>query len=196
MEEHWKEITGYEGLYQISDQGRVKNVRTGRILRHWKNKGYPQVRLSKYGKGKHFFVHRLVAIMFIPNPNNLPEVNHRDENPQNPCVDNLEWCTKKYNQNYATINQRRSQKQKGVKRQPHTEEWKKYVSELLKKNPPTTKPIACYNLDGSLLRKFKTIKEAEIKGFGQSQNICRCAKGKRPTAYGYIWRYVDEREVI
>ena len=111
MEEQWKDIIiekngvtyDYTGLYQVSNLGRVRSLgndktRKERILKpKINNKGYLQVILCKNGKVKTFLVHRLVATAFIPNPDNLPVVNHRDENPLNNCVDNLEWCTQKYN---------------------------------------------------------------------------------------------------
>lgn len=106
--EEWKDITGYEGLYQVSNLGRVR--RSGKILKGgYNNKGYHTINLCKNGISKSFFVHRLVAIAFIPNPNNFPIVNHKDENPKNNCVDNLEWCTKSYNATYGTAKERKAQ---------------------------------------------------------------------------------------
>ena len=106
--EEWKDIIGYEGLYQVSNLGRVR--RSGKILKGgYNNKGYHTINLCKKGISKSFFVHRLVAIAFIPNPNNLPIVNHKDENPKNNCIENLEWCTYKYNANYGTARERQAQ---------------------------------------------------------------------------------------
>ena len=103
MIEDWKDISGYEGLYVVSNNGRVKNVRSGRVLRGIVNNlGYIMVGLSKSGKVKMVLVHRLVAKAFIENPDNFREVNHRDEDKANNIVDNLEWCDRKYNVNYGS----------------------------------------------------------------------------------------------
>ena len=116
MEEIWKDIEGYEGLYQVSNLGRVKSFpRKGthttkeRILKLTKsNKNYVIVILKNNYIQKAKSVHRLVAEAFIPNPNNLPQVNHKDENKLNNKVDNLEWCDNIYNCNYGTRNKRLS----------------------------------------------------------------------------------------
>ena len=112
IEEIWKPVVGYEGLYEVSSLGIVRSLdrydsrncfRKGRILKLNDNgRGYLDVQLCSNGKVKHHLVHRLVAEAFIPNPYNLPQVNHRDENPSNDNVDNLEWCDAKYNINYGT----------------------------------------------------------------------------------------------
>lgn len=102
MEEIWKEIDGFDGDYLVSNLGNVKSLKYGkeRILKPRIQSGYYKVLL--YNNKKHeYSIHRLVANAFIPNPNNLPQVNHKDENKLNNCVDNLEWCTRKYNQNYG-----------------------------------------------------------------------------------------------
>ena len=116
MEEEFRDVKGYEGLYQVSNIGRVKSLGNGnstcpyflkeRILSTTKRRNYLAVTLSKQGKRKMYSLHRLVAETFIPNPNNYPCVNHLDENKQNNSVDNLEWCTYKYNCNYGTRNER------------------------------------------------------------------------------------------
>lgn len=116
--EEWRDIEGYLGLYQVSNKGRVKSLnynRTGKeqILKNiLEPTGYYRVNLAKEGKWKHFTVHRLVCNAFIPNPNNLPCINHKDENKQNNSLQNLEWCTVKYNINYGTARLRQAQKNK------------------------------------------------------------------------------------
>lgn len=100
MKETWKDVVGYEGLYQVSDLGRVR--RNGRELSQSRNEhGYSRVSLCKNGKPKTLYVHRLVAEAFVPNPLGLPEINHKDENPSSNAASNLEWCTSGYNKNYG-----------------------------------------------------------------------------------------------
>ena len=109
MEEIWKDIVGYEGLYQVSNFGRVKNVNKNIIKKPTElSKGYLRIGLNKHGKAKKIYSHRLVAQAFIPNPNNLPCVNHKDCNPKNNCVDNLEWCTHKENNSYKNHHLKRN----------------------------------------------------------------------------------------
>lgn len=120
MTEIWRPIKGYEGLYEVSNKGRVKSlerysVKFGHqkelvdekpISLHKSSAGYMVVHLSKDGERKSKSVHRLVAQVFIPNPQGLPFINHKDEDPTNNHVDNLEWCTQKYNVNYGTAHKR------------------------------------------------------------------------------------------
>jgi len=132
VEEIWKDISNYEGKYEVSNLGRVRSLSyngTGEIkfLKQSTNKrGYKRVGLCKNGKMKNCYVHRLVAITFIPNPNNHKEVNHKDENPANNNVNNLEWCTSEYNNNYGTRNKRAGESKKG---KSFSEEHKKKLSE-------------------------------------------------------------------
>lgn len=101
-EEIWKPIDGFNSLYQISSLGRVKNVKRGTYKTPIKNwAGYMRVQLCINDTGKIFSIHRLVAIYFIPNPDNLPEVNHKDHIRSNNNVNNLEWCTRSYNAQYS-----------------------------------------------------------------------------------------------
>lgn len=102
MTEQWRSIKNYEGLYEVSNWGRVKNTRTGRVLKPMKNwKGYLNVILCKDGVHKTCKVHRLVAQAFLPNPNNHPQVNHINEDKTDNRVDNLEWCDGAYNVRYS-----------------------------------------------------------------------------------------------
>lgn len=107
MEEEWRPVKGYEGLYEVSNTGKVRSLYFGktRILSPCKNsQGYLQAVLCKDKVPKGLRVHRLVASAFIPNPNNKPEVNHIDGNKANNNVDNLEWCTREYNMRHACHN--------------------------------------------------------------------------------------------
>ena len=143
MPEIWKPVNGYEGIYEVSNLGRVKslNVRTlsssgkyytrkERMLKIATRKDrYQYVILCNCGLTKMYTIHRLVAQAFIPNPDNLPCVNHKDENPSNNCVDNLEWCDQKYNSNYGNCKKKRSKKSKAYH---NLLEVKKRQSEIMK----------------------------------------------------------------
>ena len=143
MEEIWKEIKDYSN-YMVSNMGRVKSLnymRTGRekiliLKKAGRNKKYFNIILYKDGKPKTFKVHRLVAEAFIPNPENYPCVNHKDENPSNNCVSNLEFCSYEYNNNYGTRNKKVSDT---LKQRAHiiTQETRNKMSEAKKgdKNP-------------------------------------------------------------
>ena len=114
-QEIWKDVKNYEGLYQISNLGRVKSMskfagfsyRKERILKTSLDKdGYVKVTLCKNNRTRFLSIHRLLAECFIPNSNNYPQINHKDENKQNNDLSNLEWCTCKYNINYGTRTKR------------------------------------------------------------------------------------------
>ena len=165
MEEIWKSIPGFED-YTVSNLGRVMN-KHGRIMKPSNHKqGYKLIGLKKdkklYGKQ----VHRLVALAFIPNPNNLPQVNHKDECKNNNCVDNLEWCDAKYNINYGTGISRSAASRKGRKM---SEETKHKISEI--KKGKRTSPNAEFKKGQKAWNKGKThseetrqkMKEAWIK---------------------------------
>lgn len=166
--EIWRDIEGYHN-YQVSNLGRVKSLnynKTGKekILKNSKNKdGYLFARLYKEGKVKTFKVHRLVAQVFIPNPDNLPQVNHKDENKTNNCVENLEWCTAQYNTNYGTHNERMA-KAKSLH-------------------------ILQFNKEGNFIRKWESIRDIERDLDFNNGNISKCCKGKYKTAYGFKWCY-------
>lgn len=128
MKEIWKDIEGYVGIYQVSNLGNVKRLRHEEFkcaqgyrvrkemqLKPTKDeKGYLHVGLCKDGGQITRRVHRLVAEAFIDNPNELPEINHKDENKENNAVDNLEWCTSSYNNNYGSVNASRSKTLKEI----------------------------------------------------------------------------------
>ena len=111
MIEEWKDVVGYEGLYQVSNFGNIKSLfRYKRQLKPVIRNGYESVKLCKNKNAKFVSVHRVVAEAFIPNPQKLPIINHKDENKQNNCVENLEWCTNVYNINYGNAQEKKAQK--------------------------------------------------------------------------------------
>ena len=150
MIEEWKDIKGYEGVYQVSNMGNVRTLdhfiidKSGRVQHikarilklHTYPNGYKDVMLQNNGVAKRHLVHKLVAIAFIPNPNNLPEINHKDESRDNNCANNLEWCTRKYNCNYGSYNAKRSRLAKG---RVMSEEQKEKLSKALKGRPSPNK---------------------------------------------------------
>lgn len=194
--EIWKDIKNYEGLYQVSNYGRVKSLEryteyqnclsndrigikskvNGKIMVGTIRFGYHYVGLTKNGKTKHFRVHRLVAEAFIENPNNLPIINHKDENKQNNRVDNLEWCDCKYNLNYGNS--------------------RKKLSTSMVKNIGVK--VIQKDKNGNLIAIYDSIQEASRTTGVPNQNINKVVhqkynKGrngkyyKRTTAGGYIW---------
>ena len=147
MEEIWKDKKDYEEHYQVSNCGRVKSIRFGkeRILKPVPNSfGYLFVKLCKDGKAKAFTVHRLVAEAFLDNPNNYKEVNHKDENKTNNVVTNLEWCDRKYNQNYGTRTEKCS------------------------------KPVLQYDLEGNFIKEWKSTAECGRNGYNYGNVAACC----------------------
>lgn len=175
MEEIFKDIYGYEGLYQISNLGRVKSLnynktRKEKILKYRKHRyGYLMVVLFKDGKRKEILVHRLVAQAFLPNLDNLPQVNHKDENKTNNCVENLEFCDAKYNSNYGTRNERVAKALTGAY------------------NTKKSKPVMC--IETGVIYQSTNEVQRQL-GFSRG-NISQCCNGKKNTSYKYHWKYVD-----
>lgn len=189
--EIWKDVKGYEGYYQVSNMGRVKSMR---VLKTPKNgvlcrkdsflstkathdKQYVTVALCRDGEKKQIQVHRLVAEAFIPNPKNLPCVNHKDENPSNNCADNLEWCTHEYNLQYSM-----------ERNKPYKTKRERPKNELL--------PLCAYTLSGEFVGRFDSVWDAiEKLGIesktprGARNNIRMCCRGRVKSACGYKWRY-------
>ena len=177
MNEIWKSIKGYEDIYQVSNLGRVKSldrelwngegffIKKGRILKPRTSTNYNRVQLS----GKDYYIHRLVAEAFIPNPNNLPQVNHKDENTRNNNADNLEWCTSKYNNNYGTRAERQAEKVRGVM--------------------INNKPIEQIDLNGNVIKRYKSAMQASKENNIDNSYICKVANGKKTKAGSFIWRW-------
>lgn len=185
--EKYKEIKGFEGLYEVSNYGNIRSLKRNKILRPRITRGYYHVTLCKNGILYYKLNHRLVAEAFIPNPDNLPCVNHKDENKLNNFVwvnedgsvdlekSNLEWCTYKYNSNYGTAIERQSAKLKGRKL---SEEWKRKISESKKgvfNNPLRSKPVVAVDSEGNVVHEFASTKEASRNGFSQG-NVAACCR--------------------
>ena len=164
--EEWKDIKGYEGLYQISNKGRVKSLyNKSKILRPGKRKGYFFVWLYKNKKRKQYSIHRLVAEHFLLNPDNLPVVNHKDENKLNNNVENLEWCTVEYNNNYGTANDKRTGRH--------------------------NKRILCVETN-QIFYGSKDVINRMFDGKGNSSVIRDHLRGRTKSAYKYHFKFIDE----
>lgn len=169
--EIWEKIDGYEE-YFVSNHGNIKSTKRGveKILKPAKDKkrGYLRVNLWKNHKGHSYTVHKLVANAFIPNPNNLPQINHKDENKENNHIKNLEYCTNKYNLNYGTRKERISKKR--------------------------GKPVIQFDLNMNFIKKWNgTIQASKQTGINEG-NIWECCNHKRKTARGYVWKYEEEMQ--
>lgn len=181
--EEWKDVIGYEGLYQVSNEGRVKSLeryvdsKNGskrfekeKILKYCITKnGYPSVILAKFGTRKLKKIHRLVGETFIPNPDNLPQINHKNEDKTDNRVENLEWCNQYYNNHYGTKYQRQ------IKTQMNREDCSKIVYQ--------------YSLNGQLITIWPSINEIERKMKILRQGITAVCLGKRKTYKGYKWSF-------
>ncbi len=188
--EVWKPIPNYEE-YEVSNLGRVKRLAYDKpvcgggaqhcneriLLPQRRRFNYQAVALSKNDKVKFFLVHRLVAIVFIPNPNNLPQVNHKDEDPSNNCVGNLEWCDQKYNSNYGTSKERIS---------------------LKLKNGVLSKPVQQYTIEAQFIKEYPSANEASRELGLAVSGIVNCCNGskKYTTCGGFIWKYTNSNKQV
>lgn len=162
----WFDIVGFEGLYQVSNEGNVKSIRNNITLKtHKDNRGYPAVRLSVNGKLTRKRLHRIVAEHFLPNPSKKPEINHKDGNKLNNHVSNLEWCTHLENVQHA------------------------HKTGLMTKLAP--KSIQMLDENGMIIREFYSIHEASREVGAEPSNIVKVCTGKRKTHKGYKWRYAN-----
>lgn len=162
MKEIWKDIQGYEGLYQVSNLGRVKSLKNRKILSPDISLGYERVTLFLDGKKSRFLVHRLVAQSFIPNPQNHRFINHKDENRSNNRMTNLEWCDASYNINYGHRNKKLSQKSNHV--------------------------IQC-ELDGTFIAEYASVPVAAKILNLKCSTLYQCCNNNVTSAYGYFWKY-------
>lgn len=175
--EVWKPVVGFEEYYEVSNLGRIRSLDRevysekgsfmrfyrGRILKLTDNgNGYLVVNL---GRGNRRHVHRVVAEAFLPNIFNLPFINHKDENPKNNEVSNLEWCTAKYNSNYGTATERRVKK--------------------------VSKPVRATNIKSGEVIEFESMKAAHRVGFDET-TIAQCCRGVFIQHKGYAWEFIKE----
>lgn len=169
MIETWKDISGYEGLYQISNVGRVRSLITGKILKELNSTaGYLQVVLYKNRISKRMLIHRLVAESFIHTPEKKRTVNHKNGDKHDNSVNNLEWATHKENMRHAYAT--------GLK------------INVGQKNNKRSIPVAQYDKNMRLIRIYPSLNEAGRSGY-RAEEICKCCKGKAKTTGGFIWKY-------
>lgn len=184
--EIWKIIDNFSS-YEISSYGRLRSTNhtvirgnnrpmtvKSKILTPDKNrKGYLMINLrSDDGKLKKVLIHRLVAQAFIPNPDNLPQVNHKDENKLNNHTNNLEWCTNKYNANYGSRGKR--------------------ISKSLTNNGKISKTILQFDKNNNLIREWVSMNQIKRELNYNPGNIYKCCRREYRQAYGYIWEYKNE----
>lgn len=183
MKEVWKDIEGYEGLYQVSNLGQVRSfprqgTRTKQIhilKPMFNHKGYLQVNLMKKGKMSSRRIHRLVAKAFIPNKERKEQVNHINGVKTDNRVENLEWCTNQENMTHSW--------KTGLR----TKEKTYYHG----KNHFRSVSVEQYTLQGNYIKKWYCVKDIERELGFDNRNICACCRGKKPTAYGYKWKYAS-----
>lgn len=172
--EYWVPAYGYEGRYEVSNWCRLKSLigKEKLLTPHYvKPDNRKLYSLTKDGKTKGILGYRLLAQSLIPNTDNLPQINHRDEDPTNDQVWNLEWCDAKYNSNYGSRNERIVE------------------TNNRRKTRNAEKPVLQYTKDGQLVNRYKSIPEAVNQTGFKRWGIQDCARNKAKSAYGYIWRY-------
>lgn len=172
MEEIWKPIENYENLYEVSTLGRIRSLYNYRgkyhILKPRLKKGYLQIGLRKHNKRCWYAVHRIVSKAFIPNPNNLPCVNHKNQNKLDNSVSNLEWCTYHYNNVYGDRIQKCIEK--------------------------TGKPVIKYDMKGTIIERYVSASEAARQNCCDLSQLTKCCRGLIKTVKGFSYTY--EREVM
>lgn len=168
--EIWKDVNGYEKLYQVSNLGRVKRFETQCVLKPDIRKGYCRVTIYKNSTKKNVSVHRLVAIAFINNPNNYMCINHKDELKENNNANNLEWCTQQYNINYGTRSKRAAS--------------------------TNSIPVIQKTLCGEIVKVFSSALQAQQETKIDKRRISDCVRGNKKTAGGFVWVFVyPERQL-
>lgn len=190
--EKWKLISKTNNLYAVSTLGRIMSMRDGRIMKTTiTNKGYELVITHVDGKQKGYTVHRLVAEAFLSNENNYPVINHKDENPLNNNVNNLEWCTSSYNNTYNDIHIKSGIKRRGRPSHNKMKTTKEYEN----------KEVLMLTKDNELIKVFNTVSEAsyyisELYGNKQvtaSSKIWNVIHNKGKTYLGYMWKMRDKK---
>lgn len=180
MQEIWKDIAGYENLYQVSNLGNVISLfRTNKpktLKPTPSNCGYYKVQLYKNGHPQMFYVHRLVAEAFIPNPNKKSQVNHIDGIKSNNCLTNLEWVSPSENQKHSISLGLRSSSP--------------MVGKIGKLNHQS-KPIMQFSKSGDLIKVWDCISDASRYFNCKPSNISNCASGRYKSSQGYVWKYTD-----
>lgn len=172
MVERWKDIEDFEGLYQISNMGNIKNTVTNKIRRQGTMRNeYKHICLCVGGVRKSLMVHRLVAVAFISNPKNLPQVNHLDEDKKNNVVTNLEWCSAKDNANYGTK----------IARQAKTRE----------DNGNTVKKRVLQMKGGKIIKIWDSIYGTKKGGFNH-RGVSNCCSGRVNSYAGYEWKRQED----
>lgn len=171
--EQWRDISDFEGLYQISSHGRINSLINQKVMKpRLKKNGYLQIGLYKKGEYKTFTLHRLVAMAFIPNPDMLPYVNHKDENKQNNNVENLEWCTPSYNLHCGSALDKLS---KATRNRPN---YKKGIKKVFQ-----------YSLEGVFIAEYPSVNEASRQTGIKQGTISSNCLGTSKSTHGYVFRY-------
>lgn len=187
--EIWKDIPGWEGYYQASNLGRIRSLdryeefmnnngkistrlRKGRVMKQTiVQNGYCVVTLC----GKRKYVHRIIAETFIPNPDNLPYINHKSEIKTENSAENLEWCDPKYNVNYGSGKEKNSKKQKN--------------------SPMKSLVVEQYTIDGKLVKVWPSLHEIRRVLNKSISYVQACCRNKAHTAYGFVWKYKEKEAV-
>lgn len=201
MEEIWKDIEGYEGFYQVSNLGNVKSLNYAHrgyqknLVPKCNNSGRLWVELVKHGAKKPMLIHRLVAMAFIPNPCNLPQINHRDENPKNNNVNNLEWCDQLYNNRYSLERHPERKIASIMRLEEYRNKWKRSYRTrgkgcTWKNGPHDKRKVDQLSKDNDHIMTWNSVAEASKKNHWNYSSIKECCEGKRHTAYGFKWRFV------